>query len=84
MPLVVFTSAALARRCVVTGRDPASVEPSVVSRGGGKVTLDDTHPAYPALRGLGDVIATVTAAVGVKSCSGCKERQKWLNDKVPL
>jgi hypothetical protein len=30
-------------------------------------------------RGLGDVIAKVTNAVGLKSCGGCKSRQKQLN-----
>jgi hypothetical protein len=29
--------------------------------------------------GLGDAIATVTEAIGVKPCNGCKERQSWLN-----
>lgn len=29
--------------------------------------------------GLGDVISTVTEAIGVKPCNGCKERQSWLN-----
>jgi hypothetical protein len=35
-------------------------------------------PKMPS-RGLGDVIAKVTNAVGIKSCGGCKSRQKQLN-----
>jgi hypothetical protein len=30
--------------------------------------------------GLGDMVAAVTKAVGVKPCGGCKERQAWLNE----
>jgi len=82
--IVVFTDAALERRCTVTGRSVESVAGAVVGRKLGVVTLDDTHPAFPSLRGLGDVVATVTTALGVKPCGGCKERQKTLNDAVPF
>ena len=34
-------------------------------------------------RGLGDTIAKMTKAVGIKPCGGCKKRQEWLNKKVP-
>jgi hypothetical protein len=34
-------------------------------------------------RGLGDTIAKVTSAVGIKPCGGCKERQEKLNRLVP-
>ena len=37
-----------------------------------------------AMRGLGDVIAAVTSAVGIKPCGGCKERQEALNKAVPF
>ena len=33
--------------------------------------------------GLGDTIAKMTSAVGIKPCGGCKERQAWLNDHFP-
>lgn len=36
------------------------------------------------LRGLGDVVAAATKAVGIKPCGGCKERQKLLNKIVPF
>jgi cell wall-associated NlpC family hydrolase len=34
-------------------------------------------------RGLGDTIARATQALGIKPCGGCKERQAWLNRKLP-
>lgn len=36
-----------------------------------------------ASRGLGDTIAKITSAVGIKPCGGCKKRQEKLNDLVP-
>ena len=37
----------------------------------------------PASRGLGDTIAKITKAVGIKPCGGCKARQAKLNTLVP-
>jgi len=34
-------------------------------------------------RGLGDTIAKLTKAVGIKPCGGCKDRQKKLNEWFP-
>ena len=34
-------------------------------------------------RGLGDTIAKITSAVGIKPCGGCKKRQKKLNKWFP-
>lgn len=34
-------------------------------------------------RGLGDTIAKLTSAVGIKPCGGCKKRQEWLNKAIP-
>lgn len=36
------------------------------------------------LRGLGDVVAAVTSAVGIQPCGGCKGRQEGLNKAVPF
>jgi len=33
--------------------------------------------------GLGDAVAAVTQAFGVKPCGGCQKRKEWLNKKVP-
>ena len=37
----------------------------------------------PVSRGLGDTIAKVTKAVGVKPCGPCERRRQWLNARVP-
>jgi hypothetical protein len=34
-------------------------------------------------KGFGDTIAKITSAVGIKPCGGCKQRQEWLNKKLP-
>lgn len=39
-------------------------------------------PKTPS-RGLGDTIAKITSAVGIKPCGGCKRRQATLNRLVP-
>lgn len=36
------------------------------------------------VRGLGDVVAKMTSAVGIKPCGGCKKRQEALNKLVPF
>jgi hypothetical protein len=36
------------------------------------------------LRGLGDVVAAMTTAVGIAPCGGCKERQEQLNRIIPF
>jgi hypothetical protein len=41
------------------------------------------NPSMPS-RGLGDTVAKVTNAVGIKSCGGCKKRQEKLNSLVPF
>lgn len=35
-------------------------------------------------RGLGDVVASATSAVGIKPCSGCAKRQESLNRAFPF
>ena len=30
-------------------------------------------------KGLGDMVADLTKAVGIQPCGGCKKRQEWLN-----
>ena len=34
-------------------------------------------------KGLGDTVAKITKAVGIKPCGGCKKRQKKLNRLFP-
>jgi len=39
-------------------------------------------PKAPS-RGLGDTVAKLTKAFGIKPCGGCKKRQKKLNEWFP-
>ena len=41
------------------------------------------EPEPVASRGLGDTIAKVTKAIGVRPCGGCSKRQATLNRLVP-
>jgi hypothetical protein len=47
-------------------------------RGVGRVVTSSSSS-----RGLGDTIAKITNAVGIKPCGGCKKRQKKLNETFP-
>ena len=33
---------------------------------------------------LGDAVARITSAVGVKPCSPCEQRRRWLNERGVL
>lgn len=45
---------------------------------------DGTREVVEGWRGLGDVIASATKALGIKPCGGCKKRQNALNKAVPF
>ena len=49
------------------------------------VKIRDEHtPRDPdKSRGLGDTVAKLTKAVGIKPCGGCAKRQAKLNNLVP-
>jgi hypothetical protein len=50
-----------------------------------KITVGPIVPANgQPWRGLGDVIASATKAVGIKPCGGCKKRQAALNRLMPF
>lgn len=34
--------------------------------------------------GLGDAIARMTHALGIRQCEACKRRQEWLNHRIRL
>jgi len=36
------------------------------------------------IKGLGDVVATVTDALGIEQCEGCSQRQEKLNKLFPF
>jgi hypothetical protein len=40
---------------------------------------EEPVPEAPQAPQLGDFIASVTKAVGIKPCSGCRKRQEYLN-----
>ena len=79
----------LAERCVERGYTFDEVRACIVSEGGDKITVDETHQAYPRARpGLGDMVAAGLDAIGITKervsavvggdC-GCAKRQEALN-----
>jgi hypothetical protein len=36
------------------------------------------------MRGAGDLVKRVTAALGIRQCGGCKDRQERLNKLMPF
>lgn len=56
-----------------------------------RVRMPGDAPALPPapktsepMRGLGDAVARVTTALGVKPCMSCKQRQEMLNRMIPF
>jgi len=56
-----------------------------------RVRMPGDAPALPRapktpepMRGLGDAVARVTTAFGVKPCMSCKQRQEMLNRMIPF
>lgn len=80
----------LLERAKQRNKDADAVRACIVrEHGGGMITVDETHPAYPhAKPGLGDRVAAGLAAVGItkervskamgRDC-GCAKRQAALN-----
>lgn len=80
----------LEARCRERGYTLDEVRPCIVSQDADQIKVDERHPAYPRQRkpGLGDMVASALAAVGItkelvskaigKPC-GCKKRQEALN-----
>lgn len=79
----------LEQRCKERGYTLSEVEPCIASRDGDYLAVDETHPAYPRKRGLGDMVADGLASVGItkervskaigRPC-GCGKRQETLNE----
>lgn len=44
---------------------------------------EDLALAPEPSKGLGDTVAKITTALGIKPCRPCKKRQEWLNKLVP-
>ena len=51
----------------------------VTATANGKIIINGREGSI----GLGDTIAKMTTAIGIKPCGGCKKRQDILNKKVP-
>jgi hypothetical protein len=80
----------LKERCDERGYTLDEVRACIVSEDGDLITVDETHPAYPRARpGLGDMVASSLAAVGITKdlvskavggdC-GCAARQQAMNE----
>lgn len=80
----------LEQRCRERGYSLQEAWPCIVSQDGDKITVDETHAAYPRARpGLGDMVAAGLSAIGVTKervsavvggdC-GCTKRQEALNE----
>lgn len=46
-------------------------------------TYDDLREKFGFSRGLGDTVAKVTKAMGLRPCRGCRKRQAKLNQLLP-
>jgi hypothetical protein len=68
---------------VLVGRDFWSIELDVATKTATVVAIEP-HSTPKPVRGLGDVIAAATSAVGIKPCGGCKQRQEALNKLIPF
>lgn len=82
-------------RAVERGYRVSEVMPCVVSQDNDQWTIDETHPAYPAVskqpppKGLGDMVASGLSSIGITKervsklaggdC-GCAKRQQALNE----
>lgn len=81
----------LAERATQRGYTMTEASACIVERHkDGTITVDETHPAYPRSKGLGDIVASglsavgitperVSKAIGKKDC-GCNRRKKALNE----
>ena len=77
-------------RCRERGYTLDEVRGCIVSEDGDRITVDETHPAYPRAKpGLGDIVKATLSAVGIteervskaigKPC-GCGKRAAKLNE----
>jgi hypothetical protein len=48
-----------------------------------KLLQERQEQARQQSKGLGDTIAKITSAVGIKPCGGCAKRQMYLNRLIP-
>jgi len=73
-------------------RDGNFIDPPIVGNGRVTVSAPAAITATDAVsdssknhwRGLGDVVASATKAMGIKTCGGCAARREALNKLVPF
>jgi hypothetical protein len=70
----------LEARCRERGYTLDQVQACIVSQDGERITVDETHSAYPRPKvGLGDMVAAGLSAVGIT-----KERAQWVANAVGI
>ena len=90
VPMITGRRSSFEARCRERGYTLDEVRPCIVSQDGDRITVDETHPAYPRAKpGLGDMVASGLSAIGItkgrvsaavgKPC-GCAKRQAALNE----
>lgn len=78
------------RRCLIANPSGGSASGSSSSPLMGSSESQRLRPSDFSQRssmatvGLGDVVSSVTSAMGIKSCSGCRQRAEMLNRRFPL
>lgn len=45
--------------------------------------MENSKQEPEKIRGLGDVVARATKAVGIQPCGRCQKRREWLNKYFP-
>lgn len=79
------------RRCLIAnpsgGSSPSGSSSSPLMSSSGTQRLrpsDFSHRSSMAKAGLGDVVSSVTSAMGIRPCSTCQQRAEMLNQRFPL
>jgi len=49
-----------------------------------KSLVEEAPSPKQPMRGLGDVVARATKAVGIQPCNSCQDRQAILNQRFPF
>lgn len=78
------------RRCLIANPSGGSASGSSSSPLTGSSETQRLRPSDFSQRssmakaGLGDVVSSVTSAMGIRPCSGCQQRAEMLNQRFPL
>ena len=78
------------RRCLIanpsggSSSSGSSSSPLTSDSGMQRVRSSDFAYRSTAKAGLGDVVSSITSAIGIRPCSGCQQRAEVLNQRFPL